>query len=240
MGMKTAIVIPARLGSTRLLNKPLIEFDGIPMIAHVANTCKKVFAGEDVYVSTPDEEILATCKSFKINSIKSSANAASGTDRVAEFAAAKDYSRIINVQGDELLLTKECLEDFIQKTELRTNCTVGITRITSEEESNKPSVVKVAKSEDRMIFASRSPIPNLSYASNKQIFKHTGLYMFTTESLELFSKSQPGELEKIERVEILRLIENRIPVDVVEVFNYFFTIDTEEDVQMARNILEAR
>ena len=240
MSEKTAIVIPARLDSTRLPNKPLIEFNGIPMIIHVANTCREVFDGENIYVSTPDDQILSFCDSFKIKSIKSSKNAASGTDRLAEFARITDYSKVINVQGDELLLTKECLADFLEKTEHRTNCTVGITKIISNEEFNKTSVVKVAKSDDRMIFASRSPIPNLSYSKSEISYKHTGLYMFTKDSLELFSSLTPGELEITEKVEILRFIENRVPVDVVEVSNYAFTIDTVEDVEMAKSILETK
>jgi 3-deoxy-manno-octulosonate cytidylyltransferase (CMP-KDO synthetase) len=238
MSEKTAIVIPARLDSTRLPNKPLIEFNGIPMIIHVANTCRDVFNEKDVYVSTPDDQILSICDSFQIKSIKSSKDAASGTDRLAEFARITDYSKLINVQGDELLLTKECLVDFIKKTELRTNCTVGITKINSNEEFKKTSVVKVAKSADRMIFASRSPIPNLSYSKTEISYKHTGLYMFTKDSLELFSNLIPGELEITEKVEILRFIENRVPVDVVEVSDYAFTIDTVEDVEMAKSILE--
>jgi 3-deoxy-manno-octulosonate cytidylyltransferase (CMP-KDO synthetase) len=240
MSEKTAIVIPARLDSTRLPNKPLIEFNGIPMIIHVANTCREVFDGQNVYVSTPDDQILSICDTFQIKSIKSSKNAASGTDRLAEFARAKDYTKVINVQGDELLLTKECLANFIEKTENRTNCTVGITKIISKEEFNKASVVKVAKSGDRMVFASRSPIPNLSYSKSKIRYKHTGLYMFTKDSLELFSTLTPGELEITEKVEILRFIENRVPVDVVEVSDYAFTIDTVEDVEMANSILETK
>ena len=234
------IVIPARLDSNRLPNKPLIEFNGIPMIVRVAQKCAEVLDKRKIFVSTPDEQIITICKSHGINAVRSSTSALSGTDLIVEFSKGNDYSRIINVQGDELLLTAECLENFILESRNNQNCTIGVMKISDQHELTKASVVKVAISENKLIYASRSQIPNDTYANEISAYKHTGLYMFTKDSLNQFSFQKQGYLEKTERIEILRFIENRIPVDVVEVNNYFFTIDTEDDVIAAKQLLERR
>ena len=233
-----AIVIPARLESERLPLKPLIKFAGIPMVIRVAQLCAKTLEPENIYVTTPDNEILETCKEYGVQAIKSSMSARSGTDRLVEFAEKYEYSHIVNVQGDELLLTEKCLNKFIFDSRNSTNCTIGVAKISTESEVNKASVVKVAFSGNRLIYASRSAIPSYIYSNSPETYKHTGLYMFTKDSLKHFSYFGEGFLEQIEKVEILRLIENRIPVDIVEVDNYLFTIDTEEDVKLARSILE--
>ena len=238
MSEKTAIVIPARLASERLPFKPLIEFAGVPMIIRVALTCHKLLNKQNVFVSTPDNEIIDLCRTNDIQVIKSSINAKSGTDRLVEFCSEYNYKEIINVQGDELLLTEDCLRDFITKSSNNKNCTIGVTQIKDPLELGKSSVVKVAHSNNKLIYASRSDIPSSAYSENLKLFKHTGLYKFTPESLRKFSSYKPGFLENIEKIEILRLIENRISVDIVELFDYFFTIDTNEDVLLARSILE--
>jgi 3-deoxy-manno-octulosonate cytidylyltransferase (CMP-KDO synthetase) len=233
----TAIVIPARLNSSRLPRKPLIMFDDLPMIIHVAKKCAKVFDSNHIYVSTPDREILDICEKFGVKGIKSSGMARSGTDRLSEFSKNSNYKKIINVQGDELLLPIECLQDFIYRSNLVKNCIVGITRIKSIDEFNNKSVVKVAVSQGRMIYASRSPIPGSHSTEYFPKYKHTGLYLFTKESLKIFSNLQQGPLEIAESVEILRFIENRIPVNVIELENYLYSIDTVQDELNARTLL---
>ncbi len=229
-----AIVIPARLQSVRLPEKPLIEFNNVPMIVQVAQTCSKVIDLKNIFVTTPDKKIIDICQKYGIQAIYSSINAQSGTDRLVEFSEKYHFEKIINVQGDELLLKAETLKKFILGTINNKNATVGVARIENNEEIEKASVVKVATSNGKLIYASRSCVPSTAYANNFQTFKHTGLYMFTKESLKIFSSFIPSKLELVEKIEILRLIENRVPVDVIEIENYLFTIDTEEDAINAR------
>ena len=232
-----AIVIPSRLESTRLPNKPLIKFNGIPMIIHVALTCMKAINPINVFVSSPNKEILDVCRQFNINIHKSSIEAESGTDRIVEFIKTYNFTRIINVQGDELLLNKNCLKNFIKNTKEKNNATIGIAAVSNLSEIKSASVVKIAHSKGKLIYASRSEIPSSNYSRTHKFFKQTGLYMYTRESLEQFSRSIQGELEKIEKVEILRLIENRFPVDVVKVRDYQYTIDTSKNVKDAKALI---
>ena len=233
-----AIVIPARMDSVRLPQKPLIKFNNVPMVVQVALTCAKVLDLKYIFVATPDEIIIETCRKNGIQAIKSSADAQSGTDRLVEFSETYKFDKIINVQGDELLLNHNTLRRFIEDSTNKQNCTVGVAKITNQAEINKTSVVKVACSNGKLIYASRSSVPSTVYYSSSLSFKHTGLYMFTKKSLKFFSSFPQGILEKTEKIEILRLIENRVPVDVAEVEDYLFTIDTEEDVTQARLLLE--
>ena len=233
-----AIVIPSRMKSVRLPQKPLIKFNDVPMIVQVALTCAKVIDLKHIFVTTPDEIIIDTCRKNGIQAIKSSANALSGTDRLVDFSEAHEFKKIINVQGDELLLKDKTLRKFISDSINKQNCTVGVAKIENQTEIEKASVVKVACSNEKFIYASRSSVPSTVYSNRSVTFKHTGLYMFTKESLKLFSSFPQGLLEISEKIEILRLIENRVPVDVTEVEDYLFTIDTEEDVAQARLILE--
>jgi len=232
-----AIVIPSRLESTRLPNKPLIKFNGVPMIIHVALTCMEVINPYHVFVSSPNSQIVELCKSYKIKTHRSSIGAKSGTDRLVEFIKITNFSRIINVQGDELLLEKKCLADFIANTLGKTNPTIGIAAVANQAEIQSSSVVKIAHSDGKLIYASRSIIPSTQYSDSHEIFKQTGLYMYTRESLLNFSRFNQGNLEKIEKIEILRLVENRISVDVMEVRNYHFTIDTETNVADAKTLI---
>ena len=232
-----AIVIPSRLESTRLPNKPLIKFNGIPMIIHVALTCMEAINPINVFVSSPNKEILDVCRQFNINIHKSSIEAESGTDRIVEFIKTYNFTRIINVQGDELLLNKNCLKNFIKNTKEKNNATIGIAAVSNLSEIKSASVVKIAHSKGKLIYASRSEIPSSNYSRTHKFFKQTGLYMYTRESLEQFSRSIQGELEKIEKVEILRLIENRFPVDVVKVRDYQYTIDTSKNVKDAKALI---
>ena len=233
-----AIVIPSRLKSTRLPNKPLIKFNGIPMVIHVALNCMQTIDPEFVFVSSPDDQILKLCDNYGIKSHKSSFNAKSGTDRLVEFITKYNFPRIINVQGDELLLTKKCLKNFILKSKSNSNPTIGVAEIIKPSEFESASVVKIAQSNGRMIYASRSNIPSFVYSDQKKKFKQTGLYMFTRESLKLFSDYSLGILEKTEKIEILRLIENRVAVDVVEVKDYQFSIDTKKNVHDAKKLID--
>jgi 3-deoxy-manno-octulosonate cytidylyltransferase (CMP-KDO synthetase) len=233
-----AILIPARLNSSRLPGKPLLKFNGLPMIVAVAKKCAEVFDPKHIFVLTPDQEIINSCTNFQIQVVKTSSGAKSGTDRIAEFSRDSIYDNFLNVQGDELLLSRNCLQDFIMKAQVLDSCVVGIAKIKTEEEFNQSSIVKVAVSNGKMIYASRSAIPFGSFQVNFPSFKHTGLYKFSRESLESFASLEQGPLETIEKIEILRFIENRIPVNIVEVKNYLFTIDTLQDELTAREILK--
>jgi len=234
LGHNFAVIIPARMGSTRLPNKPLLDIGGVPMVIRVANICIDAVGREKVFVSTPDDSIIEACNSFNVNSVRSSIECSTGTDRVLEFSLNNDYEFYINVQGDEPLLDSQIIVDFIKKALVLDSTTIGVMKIEDENEIISPTVVKVAISGNKLIYASRSPIPFNRDGGHQTYFKHTGLYAFKKAGLREFEQGI-GELEEVEKVEILRLLENRVIVRTVEVPKYGSAVDTPEDLERVRS-----
>ena len=234
----TIILIPSRLESTRLPQKPLIEFDGLPMIIKIAKTCIEVVGKSRVIVLTPNIEIIDLCTKYNVHAELSSSECQTGTDRLVNYSEENEFRYYVNVQGDEPLLSAAVLENFIVKAIELDSTVVGISELTDKSEIESGSVVKVATSKSRMIYASRAAIPFDRDGLINKHFKHTGLYVFRKEALQEF-KTKMGPLEEVEKVEILRLIENRIIVRTVEVPNYGPAVDTPQDVLAVQGILDA-
>jgi 3-deoxy-manno-octulosonate cytidylyltransferase (CMP-KDO synthetase) len=224
------ILVPARLNSSRLQNKVLLPFDGVPMVIKVANNCLEV-SNENVFVLTPDLEIMNICKDFGIKSELTSFDCVSGTDRVVEFSKKHKYSKFISVQADEPFLEEGLIREFILKFD-GNNC-VGISRIYDPIEIESESVVKIVKSiSSSLMYASRSVIPNSKNidSENCQIYyKHVGIYGFNQRGLHILANTDRNSLEKSENIEILRFLENDIEVNCIEVDYNGYAIDTIDD-----------
>lgn len=232
------IVIPARMASERLPGKPLLDIAGMPMVVRVARTCIAVTSSAVVTVSTPDAEIEEACREFDIQVHRSSLQCQSGTDRVAEFSKSRpDIERIVNVQGDEPMLTARVLSDFLAKAGRIQGVAVGVAPLTDPDQVGSNSTVKVATSRNRFVYASRAALPVQSDETHVNFWKHTGLYSFTRDSLSFFSETPKGALELAENVEILRLIENGFPVLALEIESYGRAVDTERDLTYVRQQL---
>jgi len=224
-------MIPARLNSRRLPGKPLMDIQGKPMVIRVAEKCIAAIGSGDVLVSTPDSEIAEACSKFGINYVRSSIDCLSGTDRLFEYMKNCDDELIINVQGDEPMIPVSVVRDFYSKATKMNQTCVGISQIFDETYVEGQSVVKVAFSQDSLVYASREAIGGVSKESERTYFKHTGLYAFTRDDIFKFGESDRGTLELAENVEILRLLERGIPVKVGEVPNYGRAVDTGKDFE---------
>lgn len=228
---KAKIIIPARLNSQRLPGKPLMDIQGKPMVIRVAEKCIAAIGKDNVLVSTPDPEIAEACSKFGVNFIRSSIECLSGTDRLFEFMKGCDDELIVNVQGDEPMIPVSVVKDFYSKvTEMNQTC-VGISKIFDENYVKSQSVVKVAFSNEVLVYASREAIGGLGEDIKRNYYKHTGLYSYTRDDIIKFGESARGTLERAENVEILRLVERGISVKVVEVPNYGRAVDTVEDFE---------
>lgn len=228
---KLKILIPARLNSQRLPGKPLMDIKGKPMIIRVAEKCILAVGKDKVLVSTPDKEIAEVCNKFGISFVFSSINCLSGTDRIYEYIKTCDDELIINVQGDEPMIPVSVIKDFYSKAaELNQTC-VGISQIFDETYVLSQSIVKVAVSDDTLVYASREAIGGVGKLSERTYFKHTGLYAFTRSDILKFGEYKQGTLELAENVEILRLVERGIQVKVIEVPNYGRAVDSMKDFE---------
>ena len=226
MPVKTHIVIPARLKSTRLPDKPLLNIHGKPMILWVAEKAQLADFADDMCIATDDETIAKICTNAGFDVVMTSSEHASGTDRLAEVAAIKGWSAhdiVVNMQGDEPLVPPLLLEQvkalLVQDADsvMATLCEP----IEDYDTFMRPSVVKVvsqtSNSLQRALYFSRAAIPCdrdvvLATDSNKQppknAFRHLGLYAYRVSLLQKFVHWPQTPLEILESLEQLRVLEN--------------------------------
>lgn len=253
--IRISAVIPARYGSTRFEGKPLADILGKPMIQRVYEGVRESKLIGDVVVATDDQRIIDAVKSFGGRAVMTSPTHSTGTDRVAEVARTLKSEIIVNVQGDEPLIKGDIIDKAIRP--LLTDDTLELSTLMARIEEVRdwlnPHIVKVvADQEDFALYFSRSPIPfprdlqigrleSNPFGTNrplpKRVFKHIGVYVFRRKFLLHFSKMKPTPLEKLEKLEQLRALENghRIKVTVVEYEPV--CVDTPEDIQKVEALL---
>ncbi len=243
--MKIIGVIPARYKSSRFPGKPLADICGKPMIWWVYHQCLKVEDFDAVYVATDDEKIYNTCSSLGINVIMTSADHKTGTDRVGEVARKIPADLIVNIQGDEPLLEpstiRAAIEPFYTNPELQISNLM--TKIKDPVDLVNVTVPKVITNYEGIgIYLTRAAAPypkgNLNYSYYKQVC----VYGFKPEALKFFCdfgvKYGKAKIEAIEDIEILRFIENGYRVQFIEVDSNTIAVDTPNDLERVRFILE--
>jgi 3-deoxy-manno-octulosonate cytidylyltransferase (CMP-KDO synthetase) len=236
--MKTAIIIPARYASTRLPGKPLLRQTGKYLVQHVYERACRACRASQVLVATDDPRILAAVRSFGGQAVLTRRNHANGTDRVAEVAATLAVDAIINLQGDEPLVDPGALDLLpeLLRRDPDTEMATLAAPITSVEQWHNPNCVKVVcDAAGRALYFSRSPIPFIRDARPSfdvqpaSFLQHLGVYAYRRDFLLRLAAMQPEPLEKLERLEQLRVLArgHRIRVGVVREANS--GVDTFED-----------
>ena len=239
------VVIPARYASTRLPGKPLRELLGKPMLQYVFEASCQCGA-EQVVIATDDGRIEATGKSFGAEVCMTSSEHASGTDRLAEVVKELGWSDdeiVVNVQGDEPLLSGDNIDVLVRgllgdpEAPMATLCRpLDPERM---EDSNAVKVVRDARG--RALYFSRSLIPYPRATDDAQALwrLHLGIYCFRREALARFVALSPSPLEKAEGLEQLRALENGIPILVLDAPHPAFGVDSPEDLQRVKKIMQA-
>lgn len=242
--MSAIVVIPARYNSTRFPGKPLALLKGRPVIQHVYENSRGASV-DDIIVATDSERILDTVLSFEGKAVMTSGDHASGTDRVAEVAAATTCDIIVNVQGDEPLIRYEMIDEVISiLSDAGAEIGTLAKKIEKPEELVDPNVVKVVFGSDGYaLYFSRAPVPyyrdewkDLSGIRDRDpggtpCFKHVGIYSYRREALLRITAMKPTKLEEIERLEQLRALENGFRIKVRETSLETGGIDTPEDLE---------
>ncbi|MGB7575131.1 MAG: 3-deoxy-manno-octulosonate cytidylyltransferase [Thermodesulfobacteriota bacterium] len=252
---KISAVIPARYGSTRFEGKPLADILGKPMIQYVYEGVCQSKLIDEVIVATDDERISEVVKSFGGKAVMTSPTHFTGTDRVAEVAKKLKSEIIVNVQGDEPLIKGDIIDNAIRPllTDDTLQLSTLMTRIEEVRDWLNPHIVKVvADQKNFALYFSRSPIPfprdlqigrleSNPFGTNrplpKRVFKHIGVYVFRRKFLLQFSKMKPTPLEKLEKLEQLRALENGHPIKVTPVDYEPLCVDTPEDIQKVEAFL---
>jgi 3-deoxy-manno-octulosonate cytidylyltransferase (CMP-KDO synthetase) len=227
--MKIVAVIPARYASTRFPGKPLTDVGGRTMIERVYEQAKRIEGIDAVIVATDDDRIVSAVKAFGGESIMTSPDCASGTDRVAD--AVKDIKAdvVINVQGDQVILDTGALSGLVKC--MASGEQMGTIAVPARpEDVNDPNIVKVACSiRGYALYFSRSTIPYERESGHYRMLKHVGIYGYTKDTLFRFKALPQSPLEMTESLEQLRALENGIPIKVVVASGEFHEINTPED-----------
>lgn len=242
-------IIPARYASTRLPEKPLIDLCGKPMIQRVYEQTRKATLVNRVIVATDHEKITEAVKSFGGEVMLTPTDLKSGSDRIAYVAKnLKDAVIIVNVQGDEPLISPtmidEAIEPMIDDSKIQTATLVK--KITLAAEVSNPNIVKVVLDKNGFaLYFSRSPIPFLRNGSGNDTwyrqftyYKHIGLYVFRRDFLMQFASWQETALEQAERLEQLRIIEHGFKIKATITEYDSVPVDTVEDADRVRTILQ--
>ncbi len=238
--MRVLCVIPARYASTRLPGKPLRDIAGKPMICRVYERAARAKRIEKTLVATDDERICEAVQSHGGEAMMTAKNHPTGTDRLAEAAAAYgDMDLVINVQGDEPLIEPELIDSlaelFEEDPELR--MATVMTELKDEDEEKNPNNVKVVTDlQGYALYFSRSLLPYPRNAGKAPVYKHIGIYAYRRDFLLQYAKMQPTPLEQAESLEQLRALENGYRIKVLRTDCRFVGVDTEEDLELVNQI----
>jgi 3-deoxy-manno-octulosonate cytidylyltransferase (CMP-KDO synthetase) len=238
-------IIPARLASTRLLGKPLADIGGKPMIQHTYESALKSKLINEVIIAVDDEKVLQVCSKFGARVVMTPKDIATGSDRIAYVA--KNYPQakiVVNIQGDEPFIKGKMIDQAIEPLlfDGSVNVSTLAKRIQDVEELKAPSIPKVVFDYHNFaLYFSRSPIPfvrdartNYEKLQKAEIYKHIGLYVYRRESLFKFTELEATDLEKAEKLEQLRMLENGFKIKVVVTEYDNLAVDTPEDLERAR------
>ena len=242
--VRTLAVIPARLASTRLPRKVLRDIAGKPMLQWIVEAALAAPRLDRVVIATDSDEVIALAREHGWESMMTSPDLQSGSDRVHAVSQKISSEIVVNIQGDEPMLRPAHIDALLtpfdrsgidaQVTTLWTPCTL--------EEIADPNAVKVVLAEDgRALYFSRSTIPfDRDRASGMVYHKHLGLYAYRRSALERFASLPPHPLEITERLEQLRLLAHNIPIYVEQTPHTTIGVDTEADLARVTKLLAHR
>lgn len=237
--MKAIAVIPARLASTRLPRKALREIGGKPLIGVVYEAVRRSPLLADVIIATDSDEIMNVCRRHGWKAQMTASTHRSGTERVHEVSCRESADVYINVQGDEPMVRPEQIATLLQVMG-NPEAQVGtlMTRA-SEIDIPNPNAVKVVTDlAGRALYFSRATIPFDRDRAKPGYFKHLGLYAYRKAALDRFLSLPESSLERSERLEQLRFLENGISIFCAETRYDSVGVDTEEDLQRVIELLK--
>ena len=243
--MKKVIIIPARLDSSRLPKKVLLDLKGKTVIQRVYEQCLKVKNVDGVYIATDSIEIKEVCETFTDKVIITKSTHQSGTDRIGEAVSAIDCDIVINVQGDEPFIEPSLIEALVNSfSNSDISMSSAMSKINNVKDLQNTNVVKVVTDlHNNALFFSRSLIPfprdvkEISIAKKVlgkgQFFRHIGIYGYRKDFLLKFVNMEQSYLEKVEKLEQLRALENGFKIKMIEANSSLIGIDTREDYEEA-------
>lgn len=239
--MRTIAVIPARLASTRLPRKMLREIAGETLLGRTYNAVRACPRLERVIIATDSDEILRVARQNGWDAQMTSAACRNGTERVHEISTSIAADVYVNVQGDEPLTRPGHIVSLLELMQ-DSSVQVGTLKTpAAPEDIPNPNAVKVVTdSSGRALYFSRATIPHDRDQSGPRYFTHLGIYAYRKAALDCYCTLAESHLERSERLEQLRFLENGIPIYVAETPYDTVRVDTEEDLRQVERILRSR
>ncbi|MBD3414865.1 MAG: 3-deoxy-manno-octulosonate cytidylyltransferase [Candidatus Aminicenantes bacterium] len=222
-------VIPARFSSKRFPGKALALIHDKPLIEHVYKRAQNMDCLDRVLIATDDERIYQKSQSFGADVLMTSPEHRTGTERVAEVAEGLDFAVVISIQGDEPLIKADMIESLVQILQDKSVHMATLREKSNDLESlNDPNVVKlVIDGKDNALYFSRSPIP---FSPPSFFWKHIGVYGFQNDFLTKYKNLPVSPLEKAEKLEQLRVLENGYKIKTVETTHSTLSVNQPEDI----------
>ena len=244
--LNPVILIPARMASTRLPDKPLADIHGVPMIVHVWRRAAEAKLGP-VYVACAEESIARAVWAAGGQAVLTDPNHPSGSDRIFEALTKIDpawkYDAVINVQGDLPTIESKAIRRVLDPlADPAVDISTLAVEIAREEERTDPNVVKAVTAFGpdgigRALYFSRATVPANADSRTGPHYHHIGLYAYRRAALQRFVSLRPGQLEQREKLEQLRALENGMRIDVARVDTLPLGVDTPADLERARLML---
>ena len=239
------LCIPARLASTRLPRKVLLDLGGRPVMRHVWERARQVRQADRVLLLTDSEEVAATARGFGAEVLMTSPDCPSGTARMASVLDRVPGDFFLNVQGDEPFIDPGLLDGLISRwKETRCRLVTAVSRLDTTERLLAASVVKVVRAENgEALYFSRSPVPHLrgvapeEWVARRAYWAHIGVYGYDRATLAGYAQLTPTELEAAESLEQLRFLAHGLTFQTVVTDYHPVAIDTAEDLEAARRLL---
>jgi 3-deoxy-manno-octulosonate cytidylyltransferase (CMP-KDO synthetase) len=240
--MSAVGIIPARFGSSRLEGKVIKAVGEKPLIQLVYEAARTARRLDDIIVATDDRLVADIVSGFGARAVLTSPAHRSGSDRLAEVAATIDCTIVVNIQGDEPMIRGEMIDATVgillnePELEVATLATV----IREPKDARDPNVVKVVRDiHGNALYFSRAPVPYVRNGTERggRFLKHIGLYAYRKSLLMRFTKWPQTELEKLEKLEQLRILEHGVKIRVLDTPHDPIGVDTAEDLERVRKLL---
>lgn len=232
---RVVALLPARLESSRLPRKALLDICGLPMIVHVYRRCKLTTTLDDVYVATDSEEIMRVVEAHGGKVVMTAKSHETGTDRIAEAASGMDVDIVVNVQGDEALVNPAHIDAVVAAVRDDPTVNVGIL-VNSYSKRHSPSDIKAVLNEKNdVMYISRSDIPSDDRTPGAPMLKAYHILPFRRDFLLKYASWDKGRLERIEFNEYLRILEKGYAIRAVQVESDAVSVDTQADLDFVRH-----
>lgn len=238
--MKIVGIIPARYQSSRLPGKPIRDICGKPMIWWVYQQAIKCKNLSKVYIATDDDRIFVECQKYQMPVIMTSKNHDTPTSRLYEVSTTIDSDIYLLIMGDEPLVSSECFDLILPKEDIPDYYVAALSNTlhSPTEVIDFSNQKVVCNSKRNAMLISRSPIPYPKGTLDFDYEKVTGVQLFSKKSLEFFNNTDKSLLEKAEENDLMRFIENDIPVKMINSPYKTISVDTEKDLEIVRNIIK--